>query len=95
MSAISFRALFDQAAAMSSRDGGLARRSRGTYWLWVKAFAEFTGKLMGHESAETTLIYVGSDGAEGVSPLDVGMDATAPARALPGRCKALAGGLQG
>lgn len=29
-------------------------------------------ELMGHESAETTLIYVGADGAKGVSPLDLG-----------------------
>ena len=44
MSAISFREMFERAAAMSSQEGGLARRSRKTYWLWLKAFAGFTGK---------------------------------------------------
>lgn len=41
---VSFRDLFDQAAAMSSQQGGLARRSRETYWLWLKAFSRFAGK---------------------------------------------------
>lgn len=41
MSAVSFRSLFDQAAAQSRQDGGLARRSRATYWGWLKAFAKF------------------------------------------------------
>lgn len=41
---VSFRERFEQASAMSSRDGGLARRSRKTYWLWLKVFAKFTGK---------------------------------------------------
>lgn len=40
----SFRDLFEQAAALSRLDGGLARRSRKTYWLWLKAFAKFTGR---------------------------------------------------
>lgn len=44
MSAVSFRQLFDQAAAMSSQQGGLARRSRETYWLWLKAFSKFAQK---------------------------------------------------
>jgi len=41
---VSFRDLFERAAALSSRDGGLARRSRKTYWGWLKAFAKFSGK---------------------------------------------------
>jgi site-specific recombinase XerD len=41
---VSFLELFERAAAMSSHDGGLARRSRKTYWAWLKAFSEFTGK---------------------------------------------------
>lgn len=44
MSAVSFRTLFDQAAAMSRLDGGLARRSRKTYWGWLKMFAGFADK---------------------------------------------------
>jgi len=41
---VSFRELFERAAAQSSQEGGLARRSRATYWGWLKAFAKFTGK---------------------------------------------------
>ena len=41
---VSFRELFERAAAQSSYEGGLARRSRKTYWGWLKAFAKFTGK---------------------------------------------------
>ena len=40
---VSFRERFEQAAAMSSQDGGLARRSRKTYWGWLKAFSRATG----------------------------------------------------
>lgn len=40
----SFRDLFEQAASASRQDGGLARRSRKTYWLWLKAFSRATGK---------------------------------------------------
>ena len=40
----SFRELFERAAAASRHDGGLARRSRKTYWLWLKAFARSCGK---------------------------------------------------
>ncbi len=41
---MSFRELFERAATMSSYDGGLAKRSRKTYWLWLKVFSKFTGK---------------------------------------------------
>lgn len=41
---VSFRMLFDQAAALSSHDGGLARRSRTRYWFWLRQFARYTGK---------------------------------------------------
>jgi len=37
-------------------------------------------ELMGHESAETTLLYVGADGARGVSPLDLGGGDMTPRR---------------
>lgn len=41
---ISFRDLFERAASQSRHDGGLARRSRKAYWLWLKAFARFAAK---------------------------------------------------
>lgn len=41
---VSFRKLFERAAAQSSYEGGLARRSRKTYWGWLRAFSKFTGK---------------------------------------------------
>jgi integrase len=41
---VSFRELFEKAAAQSRLDGGLARRSRKTYWGWLKSFAKATGK---------------------------------------------------
>lgn len=41
---VSFRERFEQAASASRHDGGLARRSRKTYWLWLKAFAKACGK---------------------------------------------------
>lgn len=44
MKPISFREMFERAAAMSSQEGGLARRSRKTYWMHLKHFAAFTGK---------------------------------------------------
>ena len=44
MSAVSFRKLFEQAAAQSRDAGGLARRSRAAYWGWLKAFARFADK---------------------------------------------------
>lgn len=41
---VSFREMFDRAAAQSRQDGGLARRSRRTYWNLLKQFAAFTQK---------------------------------------------------
>lgn len=41
---VSFRAVFEKAASQSSQDGGLARRSRATYWHLLKKFSTFTGK---------------------------------------------------
>ena len=41
---VSFRECFERAASQSSYDGGLAKRSRKTYWGWLLAFAKFTGK---------------------------------------------------
>jgi site-specific recombinase XerD len=37
-------------------------------------------ELMGHDSAETTLIYIGADGAKGTSALDVAAERMHPRR---------------
>lgn len=80
MSAVSFRKLFEQAAAQSRDAGGLARRSRA---LRMGNDLSTVQELMGHDSPETTLIYVGADGAKGASPLDVGAAELQPRRAVP------------